>query len=137
MGRFWVDDLFIDKQARSLSVYAQVVFVGLCRFANRKVDTFVGYRRLALSLSISKNTVVKAVKELEASHLVVRLGKGRQGVSHLKKASVPPENIQRPITRDTRKGLRNYIKEPIDSVTLETLDRIKGNFTIGGKYIHR
>src|SRR5712671_1027821 len=108
-NRFWLLDAFIDSEAKSLTVYAQVVFVALSRHANRKGETWVGVRKLAEELGISKNTVVKAIKELSVSHLVVRCPAGMRGLSHPRVGSVPFHEVQRPTARDTRNGLRNSI----------------------------
>lgn len=90
MGRFWMQDEFIRKYAKNLSVHAQMVFVCLSSHADKKCETFIGYRKIAIELSMDKNTVCKKIRELEAYGSIRRLRKGKNGqASALKIYPVP------------------------------------------------
>jgi hypothetical protein len=92
-GRFWITDDFIRKHAKKYSVHQQMVYVVLCCHANKEKITFIGCRKIAECIGISKNTAYKAIKELEASHLVRRLDKNIGKPSHIKIFDVPGEGI--------------------------------------------
>lgn len=94
MGKFWVQDDFIRKYAKGLSVYAQVVFVNLACHVDKNGETFVGYRKIAEELGINKNTVTRAIKELKGYGLVRHLGHKRGKVSRIKINPVPLESDQ-------------------------------------------
>lgn len=93
MGRFWLNDDFIEIEAKKLSIYEQMVYVALTRFANKQGETFVGVRRLASCLNINKDTVAKAIKGLVASGLVGHYKVGKHRVSGLKLSSVRNEPV--------------------------------------------
>ncbi len=69
-GRFWIEDEFIDKYAKNLSLKAQAVYICLKRHCNREGHAKIGIRKIAKELGISKNTCQKAIKELQLSQLV-------------------------------------------------------------------
>src|SRR4051812_33680232 len=73
MGRFWLDDDFIRVKAKDLSLKSIAVYTALSSYANREGKTFIGHRRLAQDLGLNKDSVTRAMKELEASDLVRRL----------------------------------------------------------------
>jgi DNA-binding MarR family transcriptional regulator len=111
MGRFWIDDDFIRIKAKNLSIYAIAIYTALCSYVNGKGNTFVGQRRLAQDLNISKNTVTKAIKELEASHLVGR-SKGLNGqASQITLTTVPNQIIQPSHPAGHKEVFKEYIKE--------------------------
>lgn len=110
-GRFWMRDDFVDKYARNLSPYVQVVFVALSRHAGPDFTTFVGCRTLQDELGIDKNTVSKSIKKLMAYGLVRRVGKKSSGAYILKIILVPFEGgmvYDRIIHKDS---IKEYIKE--------------------------
>jgi len=94
MRKFWVYDDFIRKYARYLSTKAQIIYIALCSHANTEAETFVGCRKLGEELSMSKNTANKAIKELEAYHLVVRLESKNGLPSQLRVLTVPYHDKQ-------------------------------------------
>lgn len=99
MGRFWIEDSFIREgiQKHKLSIIATLVYFGLACHCNGKASTFIGHRRLAKCLNINKDTVTKAMKELEASDYIRRL-KGLNGK--------PSETILATVRNE--KGLPSY-----------------------------
>lgn len=75
-----------------LSIYELGVYVALCSHRNDTTNsTFVGYRRIAKNLGISKTTVAKCIKKLEACHLVVRQKASSGRPSQLEIYAVPAE----------------------------------------------
>lgn len=111
MGRFWIDDDFIDVKAKDLSIYAQMVFIALSRHTNKNGETFVGYRKIASLLNISKTTVQKAVEELEAYHLVVRFTDKNGRPSHLRVGTVPSHSPPPYHSVVRKEGIKEIIKE--------------------------
>jgi len=92
MGRFWMDDDFIRVKARHLSLKAIVVFMALSSHANGKGSTFIGHRKLGEELGLNKDSVTRAMRELEASDLVRRL-RGKNGL--------PSETVVPTVRNDT------------------------------------
>lgn len=121
MERFWIGDYFIDVQAKQLSIYAQMVFIALSRYANKDGETFVGVRKIAGVLGINKDTVSKAVKELVVSGLVGHCKTGKHRVSGLRLSSVRPEQF--PVS--DRVGPKEVFKEGIkeEKISLEDKKR--------------
>lgn len=108
-GRFWIPDQFIREQAKYLSVYDQMVYITLCCFANKKGITFVGCRKIAKLLNISKDTANKSIHKLEVSHLVRRLDENIGRPSHIAILSVQPQ----PTLPSPSFGHKEYNKELI------------------------
>lgn len=116
MGRFWIDDDFIDVRAKTLSIYAQMVFITLARHSNNDGETFIGVRKIGELLGINKDTVSKAVKELVVSGLVGHCKVGKHRVSGLKLSSV---RFEQPPVSDSvgpKEVFKEYIKEEKISV---------------------
>lgn len=118
--RFWLKDEFIDEQASKISVYAQVVYMCMCRHSNRQGITFIGARKIAAKMGIHKDTVFKARKQLKVVGLV----------AHLKNKgwSVSAGGVVGPVALSGRscspKGI-NYIKEEKKLTVKEKKRRIK------------
>ena len=92
MGRFWIEDDFIRKYAKNLSIYAQMVYITLLCHANTDGITFIGYRKIANLIRINKNTAYKAFKELEATHWVGRLPSKEGQPTHFRIHTDPSGN---------------------------------------------
>ncbi len=110
MRKFWLNDAFVDKYARDLSVYEQVIYIALCRHCNKNNTTFVGCRLIATKLSIDKNTVSKMIRSLVKKGWVEKKEKRRNGSYLLKIYSVSPR-YTRPSEEDIPKELGNKIKD--------------------------
>lgn len=119
MGRFWIDDDFIDSKAKDLTIYEQMTFVALSRFANKEGNTFVGTRHIASCLGINKDTVSKAEKGLILSGSV---GQVSSTLSGLRTLTVLPQRLDCPKASDIRNVSKESIKEVF--VKSESLDRI-------------
>jgi len=65
MGRFWVEDDFIDNYAKKLSCKAQIVYICLKRHANNQAISSIGSRKIAEKLGIDRSTAKLALQELE------------------------------------------------------------------------
>ncbi|MBI2551323.1 hypothetical protein HYV73_03175 [Candidatus Uhrbacteria bacterium] len=85
MGRFWLDDNFIDACPKGVSATARLVYVGLTRHVNKDGFTFIGDRVLAIKLGLNHKTVNKCFRELETYHLLVRYPDQRMGRAYQKK----------------------------------------------------
>ena len=131
MGKFWIPDAFIRIYAKELSCRAQIVYVALACYANGQGVTFVGCRRLAQDLSMSKNTVNKAIRELKASQMVGQLGEnGRGKVSHLLIHTVPGRFIPPSQLRGHKEEFQEASKEG-QKQKIEKLKKMKIHYGIG------
>lgn len=68
--RFQVDDEYMNGWARILGPHTTVVYFDLCRHANTEQKAWPSIERLASRLRMTKPTVIKALKELEACSIV-------------------------------------------------------------------
>jgi len=131
MGRFWISDEFIRVHAKELSCRAQIVYVALACYANAHGQTFVGCRRLAEDLSMSKNTVNKAIRELKASQMVEQLGQYQRGeVSRLQINTVPGSFILPYQLLGPKEVLKEVSKEG-QKQKIEKLKKMKTYYGIG------
>lgn len=99
--------------------------------ADRSGMTFVGYRKLGEELGISKNTVQKAISELEASHHVGRYHSENGRPSHLRVCTVPNQGA-RP---SHGVGPKEDSKEDFKEGVLKQLEKLQANST-KGQYSH-
>ncbi len=67
---FRIDDEYIDKYARICGVNATAVYMSLCRHVNGKQESFPSIQRIGFQHGISKPTIIKAIKELEAHGII-------------------------------------------------------------------
>lgn len=109
--RFWIQDDFIRVQAKFFSVYDQVVYVTLCCFANKEWITFVGCRKIAKLLNISKDTVNKSIHKLEASRFIRRLDNNKGRPSHIAILNVPSQPILPSTVVGHKENNKELIKE--------------------------
>lgn len=107
--RFWMPDDFIDLYASSLTIYAQMIYVVLARHADGNGVTFVGLRTIAKKMGVSKTTVTKNFKILEAYHLVVRLDTKNGRASHIQIFTEP--NGGRQLGQHMATKEKEYIKK--------------------------
>lgn len=112
-GKFWMTDDFIDRLAKTLTPYEQIVYVALCRHANSKGETFVGSRRISDELNINKNTVIKSIKHLKAYGLVIQLSGGAGKLTTLKIPSVPFQDTQLSCSVRHKEDIKEENKEAI------------------------
>ena len=120
MGRFWVDDSFVREKARTLSIHAVGVYVSLSSHANGHGRTFIGQRLIAEELGIGKDTVTKAMKELEVSGLVRRLERGRGQVSDIELVGVRNEGVGVSAPVGHKEVFKEDIKEEIFKIEAAT-----------------
>ena len=96
MGKFWISDDFIRKHARYLSGGAQRVYMALSSHVNKQSTTFIGQRKIAEYLGLSKTTVNEAIKELKAYQLLVRLTDKENGKPYQIKLLTVPNEVPKP-----------------------------------------
>lgn len=70
--RFWIEDDFVDRHAKNISLSAQVVYMVLKRHVNREGKTTIGIRKIAEKIGASKTTVHKSIKELLLYQLLIQ-----------------------------------------------------------------
>jgi len=127
-GKFWMPDDFIDRLAKTLTPYEQMVYVALCRHANSKGETFVGARRISDELNINKNTVSKSIRRLKAYGLVIQLSGGEGKLSTLKIPSVSFKDTQLSCPVIHKEDIKEEKKEALSTQrerTLEQQERIE------------
>lgn len=112
-GKFWMPDDFIDRLAKTLTPYEQIVYMALCRHANSKGETFVGSRRISNELNINKNTVIKSIKNLRVYGLVIQLSGGAGKLTTLKIPSVLFQDIQPSCSVRHKEDVKEENKEAI------------------------
>lgn len=68
---FWAENAIIDVYGPQLGSYAVAVYMVLCRMADDSTQTaYPSHNTIARRLNVSKPTVIKALKALEAAGLV-------------------------------------------------------------------
>lgn len=72
-----MDDLYLNGYAKAVSPYATLVYLSLCRHADKEQRALPSIKRIAAEFSISPTSVKKGIKELISFNLIkkVRLGK--------------------------------------------------------------
>jgi methyltransferase-like protein len=113
-GHFWIANRFIERYAKDLSVYTQMVYVALCRYAGKQdngfYETFVGCRKIGNNLKINKNTVADHRKELEAYGLIRRL-KNKNGRATHYRIYTDPCDTEEPYALAIHKELKDNKEE--------------------------
>ena len=129
MGYFKVDDDFVRLKARNLSLKAIAVYIALCCHANKNGNTFVGHRTLAKELGINKDSVTRAMAELEASEMV-RRSKGKNGQASEITIITVRNDTPRPseTVRPKEDVFKEDIKERDSFKTEEARDEIRKRF---------
>lgn len=69
-GRFIVDDAVVDILGDHIGPYGLAVYMALARYADRHGDCYPSLRTLSRKVGISRTTVVKSLKKLEACGLI-------------------------------------------------------------------
>lgn len=70
MGRFWIEDKFIDEIAKHLSIAAQCVYHCLKRHVNRQRQAKIGSGKISEELGVSTTTTLRGLKELKEKQLI-------------------------------------------------------------------
>src|SRR5262245_51932982 len=82
VGFFWSYDDIFDNGDLGLSAHAKLVYLALCRHADKDGASFPGHKRLAGECSLSVSGVQRALKELQTAALV-RVDSGKEvGISN-------------------------------------------------------
>ncbi len=69
-GYFTIDDLFVDEYMRLAGMQTTMVYMSMCRHANKERMCWPSIRRLATQGKMALNTVVKSIKWLEEHGLI-------------------------------------------------------------------
>lgn len=79
--KFVINDAYLDSYARVLGVTASVVYMSLCRHADRNQECFPAQGLIAREHNISPRSVKRAIKMLKEANMILvrreRLGHGR------------------------------------------------------------
>lgn len=92
--RFWMPRRFVDDYAAKITPYTQVVYMSLCRHADKAGFSFWGCRRIATQLGMNKDTVAHSINTLIASGLVRRHYSDEHKMSGLLVIDVQYETLQ-------------------------------------------
>lgn len=111
IGRTWIANDFIDNKMQGLSLKAIAVFIAITRHVNKNGKTFVGHRRLGKLCGINKDSVTRAIKELEASDLVRRFNRGNGKASEIQVVTVRNDTHQPSETVRHKEGIKDLYKE--------------------------
>lgn len=101
---FVADDAFLNGWAKFLARAVILVYLALCRHANRGQQSFPSVSLMAKKLGLTVLSVKRAIKILESLNMVaVVRDKGRHNVYYLldKKVWIKPERTQTGIVSDT------------------------------------
>jgi hypothetical protein len=69
---FYVDNVFIDKFARKIGIYAVSVYLSLCRHANKEQTTWPSIHLISDEIGITGRSTSKGLKSLE-DHCLIRV----------------------------------------------------------------
>lgn len=68
---YQVDDTYLNGWAKKCGIYATGVYNVLCRHASRDQSCFPSVKLIADKLSVSPRQVTRAIKALEAYHIIM------------------------------------------------------------------
>ena len=118
-----MDDDFIRIHANQLSLKSIAVYTALNSYSNKEGKTFVGHRRIGSVLGINKDSVTRAMRELEASDLV-RRSKGKNGQPS--ETTILPVRIDAVIPSETVRP-KEVFKESIKEENIPVKNWIYGS----------
>ena len=76
--KFKVDDKFLNGYARFVGIYAVGVYSSLCRHANKQQKCWPSIKKMAEELSISRPTIIGAIKNLEFWQIIKKQRVGKE-----------------------------------------------------------
>jgi DNA-binding transcriptional regulator YhcF (GntR family) len=68
--KFMMDDQYLNGQAKICGWQATLVYLSLCRHTNISQESFPSIRLMSEELCVSRNTVLKGIKNLEKFNVV-------------------------------------------------------------------
>ena len=68
--KFLMDDLYLNGQARICGWQATLVYVSLCRHANKDQESFPSIKLLSEELAVSRPTIIKGLERLELANII-------------------------------------------------------------------
>jgi len=118
---FMVDDLLLDAYAARLGPHTTLVYISLCRHANKFQISWPSIDRLAEKTAVSRSGVLRGLRELEKARLIkVERHRGRPNIYVLRDRSawVPPDQCQGDTSvRETPVSGRHYYQCQGDTTT--------------------
>jgi DNA-binding transcriptional regulator YhcF (GntR family) len=74
--KFMLDDNYLNGQAKLCGWQGTLVYMSLCRHANKNQEAFPSIKLMAEQHNVSRNTILKGIKKLEERNLI-QTGKKR------------------------------------------------------------
>ena len=71
--KFQIDDEYLNGQAKLCGIYATGVYVSLCRHSDKEQQCFPSIRLIAEELKISRDSVIKGLRQLEKHQVVLTI----------------------------------------------------------------
>lgn len=68
--KFLIDDLYLNGQAKICGWQATLVYMSLCRHANKDQESFPSIKLLSEELAVSRPTILKGLERLELSNVI-------------------------------------------------------------------
>lgn len=68
---FWIDDEYLNGYSRLLKPASTLVYLALCRHANKEQKSWPSIELLCEKLGLSNKTVISGIKELEEWRLII------------------------------------------------------------------
>ena len=116
MGKFWVEDIFIDKYAKRLSFKAFSVYICLKRHARGKLGrTHTASRPIAKELGINLSTAQSGLRELiDKKFISKRIGKNATGYYTVYPLT---EDMSHPPNQNTTTSDLNHKSSPTEEIS--------------------
>lgn len=80
--QFIIDDLYLNDYAKLMSPFASLVYMSLCRHADKKQGAFPSMRKMAEEFNVSQKSIKKGVKELVYWNIVKKQRIGNRLSNH-------------------------------------------------------
>ena len=78
--KFMMDDLYLNGQAKICGWQATLVYLSLCRHANKGQESFPSIKLMAEELDIGRSTVIKGLSNLEKYNVIgIKKNRGKSG----------------------------------------------------------
>jgi biotin operon repressor len=77
-SQFIIDDEYLNGYAKIVSPYATLVYISLCRHADKEQKCWPSLDKLAEEFSMSRDSALKGIKELEKLNIIVRRRLGKR-----------------------------------------------------------
>ena len=68
--KFLLDDAYLNGQAKICGWQATLVYLSLCRHANKEQESFPSIRLMSEELAVGRNTIIKGITNLERYNVI-------------------------------------------------------------------